>query len=109
MSLFDPADDERMFQAINGQNARRGAGWVVIQDAGTTNDGRPIYAVVGVAVGELRHEEGKGRTHEMVHGEVIIRPRAAYAGDKYKGAGAAGILTGNAYDPENWDQQIPLI
>lgn len=106
VSLFSQEESERMFRAINGEHARRAAGWVVIQDAGQTDDGRPIYCVVGVLVGELRHEEGKGCTHEMVHGEVTIRPQAAYAGNRYRGCGAAAILTSDAHAPENWDKRL---
>jgi hypothetical protein len=106
MSLFNQEESERMFRAMMGENARRAAGWVVIQDAGTTEDGRPIHCIVGVVVGDLRHEAGKGHTHEMVHGEVTIRPRAAYAGDKYRGHGAAAILTSDAYQPENWEKRL---
>ena len=106
MSLFNAEEAERMFRAINGENARHAAGWVVIQDAGTTEDGRPIYGIVGVMVGELRHEEGKAHTHEMVQGEVVIRPKAAYSGDHYRGCGLSAIVTSDAFDPENWDKQL---
>jgi hypothetical protein len=106
MSLFTEQESEQMIQAMFGQNARRAAGWVAIQDAGQMPDGRPIYAVCGVVTGELRHEDGKGFTHEMVHGEVIIRPHAAYAGDSFKGHGIAGLLKSDAHEPEHWEKRL---
>jgi hypothetical protein len=106
MTLFSQDESERMFRAINGEHARRAAGWVVIQDAGATDDGRPIYCVVGVMVGEFRHAEGMDCTHEMVHGEMTIRPQKAFAGNKYRGAGAAAILTSDAFNAENWEKRL---
>jgi hypothetical protein len=106
MGMFTTDESERMFQAINGCNARHAAGWIVVQDAGTTADGRPIYSFMGVAVGELRHDNGKGFTHEMMQGEIIVRPLAAYAGDQYRGAGLSSIITSDCYDPANWEHTL---
>jgi hypothetical protein len=57
-------------------------------------------------VGELRHAEGMDCTHEMVHGEMTIRPQKAFAGNKYRGAGAAAILTSDAFNAENWEKRL---
>ena len=106
MNLFTREESERMFQAINGCHARHAAGWIVVQDAGTTDDGLPIYSFTGVAVGELRHESGKDLTHEMMQGEIIFRPVAAYAGNQYRGCGLASIVTSDAFDPSNWERNL---
>ena len=76
-----------MFRAINGEHARRAAGWVVIQDAGQTDDGRPIYCVVGVLVGGCGTKREKADARN-VHGELTIRPQAAYVGNRYRGCGS---------------------
>jgi len=106
MSLLNQAESEMFMRAMYGENAKRGAGWLVLQDAGTTADGKPIHCVVGVLIGDLRHEGAKDACHEMMHCEVVIRPRAAFAGDQYRGAGAANLLVSDAYNPDNWDRQL---
>ncbi len=106
MNLFTPEESERMFRAINGEDARHAGGWIVIQDAGTTKDGRPIYSFTGVAVGEFRHEAGKEFTHEMMKGEIIFRPLSAHAGNQFRGCGLAAIACSDAFDESNWEQTL---
>ena len=106
MSLLNQDESEMFMRAMYGENAKHGAGWLVLQDAGTTESGKPIHFVMGVIVGDLRHEGAQGFRHEMEHCEIVIRPRAAYAGNKFRGAGAAALVTSDAYNPDNWDKQV---
>ena len=106
MSLLNQDESEMFMRAMYGENAKRGAGWLVLQDAGTTADGKPIHCVFGVIIGDLRHDDAKNFCHEMQHCEIVIRPRAAFAGDQYRGAGVSAILTSDAHDPANWDKKV---
>ncbi len=105
--MLDPATSEAYLKAMFGENARKAAGWLVIQDAGTTEDGKPIHLIAGVVTGDLRHDGAEGFTHEMVVGEVVIRPHRAHAGNNYRGCGVSALLTaGEVWNPDNWERQV---
>jgi hypothetical protein len=80
-----------------GQHARRVPAWLYIQDAGdgvvsfcggSSNNGtaRPATSVPH----PLRY--GSERTHQLIVGELIVRPQLVVASDAFQGYGLAGLL-----------------
>jgi hypothetical protein len=86
-------DDQAVLQALLGENARQGTGWLYVQEQG---DG--LVSFVGAAREQparphpLRY--GSDRTHQFVLGQVILRPSLVIATDTLRGRGLSGLTTG---------------
>jgi hypothetical protein len=79
-------------RVLYGQNARHVPAWLYVQDAG---DG--LVSFVGASrVDDAAHplRYGSDRTHQLIVGEVIVRPHLVVATDALKGTGLAGLMTG---------------
>lgn len=79
-------------QAMLGQDARRAPAWLYVQ-----NQGNGIVSFVGAskmdeAIHPLRYDSE--RTHQYIHGEVILRPVSIVATDALRGQGLDGLVTG---------------
>lgn len=84
-------------RALYGQNAVQVPVWMYVQ-----NQGPDIVTIVGAsrmpgtaAQHPLRF--GSGRTHQLVQGEIIVRPRLVLGTDALRGMGLGGIAT-NGHD-----------
>lgn len=88
-------DEEAMMQALFGRFARRVPMWVVVQDAGT--DG---VTFVG-ASRDPRLRFGSTMTHQLIVGEMVVRPHVAIESDRYQGLGLSGFVKHGA-DLEEW-------
>lgn len=79
-----------------GQHAVHVPAWLVVQDSG---DGIVSFvggSKVGVeqfAAGLHPLRFGSAKTHQLVIGEVIIRPHRVTASDERRGSGLAGLAT----------------
>lgn len=98
-------------KVIFGQNAMHHACRLVLQDMGSVEKGKGkrLTIVVGyiVSEGEILTEKAReiGSPHELIVGDLVIRPHQKYTGREFIGSGAANILTGGGFDPENWECQ----
>jgi len=88
-------DEEAMMQALFGRFARRVPMWMVVQETGNVG-----VTFVG-ASRDLRLRFGSTMTHQLILGEMIVRPHVAIESDRYQGLGLSGFLTQCA-DLEEW-------
>jgi hypothetical protein len=90
-------DGDAYTRLIFGQHARHVPGWLYVQDAG---DGTVSFVGSSrVTDGPHPLRYGSRRTHQLVIGEVIVRPHLVVASDVARGAGLAGLVTGEFHDP----------
>jgi hypothetical protein len=96
MSLYDGIDTARL---MFGENARHVPAWLYVQDAG---NGVVTFvgssSVTGTphprpAAGPHPLRYGSDRTHQLVIGELIVRPHLVVATDTLKGIGLPGLAT----------------
>lgn len=83
--------DSGYLEALLGANSRRVPAWMFIQEAG---DG-VVSFIGGSRVADphpLRY--GSERTHQLLVGEMIVRPRTVLHTDKLRGQGLPGLATG---------------
>lgn len=96
-------------KVIFGQKAMHYAGRIVLQDMGATGTGKHLTVVVGYLVsdGPIISEGARSldSPHELIVGDMVIRPHEKYSGKEFVGAGVETILTGGALDPENWSRR----
>lgn len=59
--------------------------WMVVQDQD------PVVTFVG-ASRDLRLRYGSERTHQLILGEMVIRPHVVIATDHYTGTGLSGMV-----------------
>lgn len=88
-------DEEAMMHALFGRFARRVPMWMVVQETGNVG-----VTFVG-ASRDLRLRFGSTMTHQLILGEMIVRPHVAIESDRYQGLGLSGFLTQCA-DLEEW-------
>jgi hypothetical protein len=83
---------------IFGQYARHVPGWLYVQEG---PDERTVSFVGSSRVSDGPHplRYGSRRTHQLAIGEVIVRPHLVVASDIARGAGLAGLVTGEFHDP----------
>lgn len=99
-------------QALYGQHARHVPAWMYVQDGGTG-----IVSFVGASkvnveqhlagVHPLRY--GSTRTHQLIVGEIIVRPHLVVATDDLRGMGLAGLATNDHWaTAENGERIIDI-
>lgn len=76
--------------AIYGENARHVPCWMYVQDAG---DGIVCLAGASRVVGAHPLRYGSERTHQLIVGEIIVRPHRVIATDVLRGYGVSALLT----------------
>lgn len=83
-------------RVIYGDDARHVPAWFYVQDQGAG-----VVAFVGASVlpADLAHplRYGSDRTHQIIVGEIIVRPHTVVATDELRGAGLGALATG-AFD-----------
>jgi hypothetical protein len=88
-------DADGYTRAMFGEHARHVPVWLYVQDAGSG-----VVSIVGGSrpSGEdlERHplRYGSERTHQLIVGELIVRPHLVVASDAARGSGLAGLSTG---------------
>jgi hypothetical protein len=77
-------------RALFGQHARRAGAWLYVQDAG---DGMVSFVGASrVPAGPHPFRYGSSRAHQLLVGEVMLRPELVVATDARQGTGVAGLL-----------------
>jgi len=95
-------------QVMYGCHAQHVNGQLIFQRTDqVARDGREVWSVVGIVVGFKASEkcEELKAPHELVIGDMVIRPHQKYTGHDHVGAGASGLMKGNAMFPEGWSHQ----
>lgn len=90
-------------KVLFGQHAVHVPMWMWVQDAGTDNGDAFVTFVGASKVRGLAHplRFGSQRTHQLVVGELLIRPHKAVATDEYRGHGISGLaLLGSTVLPD---------
>ncbi len=79
-----------------GVNATHVPAWMFIQEQG---DGLVSFVGASRVPPGQRHplRYGSDRTHQLVIGEIVVRPHTVHATDDCRGAGLAGLAQGEHY------------
>lgn len=99
--------DKLVERAMFGAHALHGPCQIVLQSQGKTPDGRTLTAFVGVIVTEEPALSAEARAipteHELLIGDMIIRPLGKFSGREAIGHGLSGIATSSLLsDPGDW-------
>jgi hypothetical protein len=95
-------DDLGLTRALFGEHARRVGAWMYVQDQGGgvvsfvgasrhPDGARPDGSPAAAGAHPLRY--GSGRPHQLLVGELIVRPRLAVATSALAGMGLGGLAT----------------
>jgi hypothetical protein len=106
MGIFGSQQDEdRYTRAIFGADAIRLPCQIILQESG--DDRQAITSFVGLMEGESRSENAirNDFPHELIIGEVIIRPREKYSGMNGVGKGLAGLAKSKHIFPGGWSHK----
>lgn len=82
---------------------------VLLQDQGKTPSG--LYLAVGVVIvsspDPILSETARNLNapHELVVGDMVLRPHGKWTGREYVGHGLAGLATSSAMFPDGWINQ----
>lgn len=102
-------DDMDYTKVMFGIHAMHVPCQLILQDQGRTPDGRYLTLVAGViATTEplLSEPAREARCmHELIVGDMVIRPHGKWASKKFQGYGIAGLLMGEAMFPEEHEIQ----
>jgi hypothetical protein len=105
VSKADPDWTQVMF----GVHAMQSPCQLILQDMGQYPDGKYVTMVVGVlaTTKPLLSEEARQLNcpHELIVGDLVIRPHGKFASRNFIGFGAGGLLTGEAMYPEEYEHQ----
>ena len=94
-------------RVVFGEKARHVACQLTItRQNGRTPDGKPVYMVAGVVVGEIAHPEIDSCGMQLIVGDMIVRPRIEMTGPDHVGEGAQGMLTSDALFTDGWSKQL---
>lgn len=76
-----------------GENARHVPAWMYVQDAG---EGRVSFVGASRVV-DLAHplRYDSERTHQLIVGELVVRPHQVFATDALQGEGLANLVHGH--------------
>lgn len=100
-------DDVDYVKVFFGPHAIRVACRFVLQDAGTVPNGQTLTLVTGYVVsnGPILSEKAREipSPHELIVGDLVLRPHAKYTGKNFLGSGVEHLITGGSFDPEEWD------
>lgn len=92
MSVLSGRDSDMYTRALFGAYARRVPAFLYVQDAG---DGVVEFVGASRTPEQSAHplRFGSGRTHQLVVGEVVVRPtRLLLATDVWRGHGLSGLI-----------------
>jgi hypothetical protein len=101
MSLYEGVD---MARVLYGENARRVPAWMYVQDNGP---GGVTFVGASNVTGTHRTEPAAGphplrygseRTHQLIVGEIIVRPHLVIATDTLRGMGLTSLAVMNSHD-----------
>lgn len=91
-------------QLMYGQHARHVPCWLYVQEQGEDRDrAKSCVSIVGASeVGWDQHlagvhplRFGSVRTHQLIVGEIVVRPHLVVATDALRGSGLAGLAQGH--------------
>jgi hypothetical protein len=88
-------------RALFGANAVHVPAWFYVQHMGRDNTGHETVAFVGasrVETGPHPLRFGSDRTHQLVIGDIVVRPHTVNATDALRGHGLAGLVLGSDHD-----------
>lgn len=100
--MFGKEYEDMYMKAMFGQSAIKIPTHFFVQNQG---DGVVIFAGAARTKDKSQHplRYGGSLTHQMVVGEIIVRPHIVVESDKFKGSGITGLLTSSAFaDLEEW-------
>jgi hypothetical protein len=83
-------------KAIFGQHAVHVPAWLVVQDSGkglVSFVGASKVGVESFAAGLHPLRYGSSKTHQLVVGEIIVRPHRVTTSDNRRGSGLASLAT----------------
>lgn len=96
-------------KAMFGEHAIHVPCQIVLQEQGRTADGRYLTLVVGVvsSTEPILSPEAIARDfpHELIVGDMVIRPHGKWASAHFKGCGATGLVTSGAMFPDGHEIQ----
>jgi hypothetical protein len=80
---------ERYVRAMFGEHALHVPAWLVVQD-----QGNGTVALVGASKMNAPHplRYGSERTHQLIIGELVVRPHRVVASDALRGNGLAALV-----------------
>lgn len=81
--------------AVLGEHARHVPCWLYVQD-----QGKGVVSIVGASrTGASRHplRYDSARTHQLIVGEIVVRPHSIVATDALRGMGLSGLVS-HPYD-----------
>jgi hypothetical protein len=88
------SEDDRMMKAMYGQFARHVPVMMFVQDQGPG-----VVSFIGASKSiDMRY--GSNMTHQLIVGELIVRPHYVIGSNHFRGYGLAGML--QACDLEEW-------
>jgi hypothetical protein len=90
-----PSDALSLTRALFGPFARHVPMWMIVQHTAADS-----VCFVG-ASRDLRLRYGSTMTHQLILGELIVRPHFVVESDEFRGLGIAGLLT-QAPDLDEW-------
>lgn len=89
MAVIPPAEVDYT-RVMFGQHAIHVRAWLVVQDAG---HGLVSFVGASCSVGPHPLRYGSEHTHQLVVGEIIVRPHRVTASSERKGHGLANLVT----------------
>jgi hypothetical protein len=93
-------------KAMFGENARHLPMQIIFQDSGSQN-GVALAAFVGMSPNGMSNAaREKGFTHELLVGDMVLRPRRTFGDNNHVGNGLAGLVTSGALFPHDWEYEL---
>jgi hypothetical protein len=92
-SLYGDTD---MARIMYGQNARHVPAWMYVQNQGGGTVGLVGSSRTPQDAHPLRY--GSGRVHQLIVGEIIVRPHLVIATDTYQGCGVSQLYMNSELD-----------
>lgn len=90
--MIHPDDASAMARALYGQHATKVPAWCWVQ-----HQGDDCVSFVGASSYQTPHpmRYGSDRTHQLILGEIIVRPSLIIATDAVRGHGLDGLAVGS--------------
>ncbi len=96
-------------QAMFGVHAMHLPAQILLQDAGKTATGQYLVSAVMIASSTVPILSAvaleSNSPHELIVGDIVIRPHGKWTGRNYIGYGLGGLITSEAMFPRCWDIQ----
>lgn len=96
--LYSQAETDQMIRSLFGENAFRAPCWMVSQ-AGAASD-EHVVQMIGASK-DLKLNYGSKTCHQLMIGEIIVRPHVLVESNDFIGSGLSGMAK-SAADMDRW-------